>query len=372
MKHSRSYVAHLTSVHPRYDIRIFHKMCCSLVNNGFNVNLVVADGKGHQVRKGVSIFDVGFSKNRLDRIFFKTKRILAIALEMDADLYHIHDPELIPTGIKLKKLGKKVIFDSHEDIPSQILSKTYLNPIVRFGISKVFNLYQAWSLRKFDGIVTATPHIKNKLMLINNKIENINNFPILGEWAYDNDWSQKQAEISYVGNLSKMRGTTDLVKAMGLVGSKVKLNLAGTCSEKNLLQSWYKLKGWKQINYLGNVSRKKVGKLLKKSIAGAVTLHPEKNHLSSLPIKMFEYMSVGIPVIASNFPLWKSIIKKNKCGIIVNPNNYFQIAETINYLVNHPKEAKSMGLNGRKAVKKLYNWQNEEKKLLKFYDSILS
>lgn len=371
MIHSHNCVTHLTSVHPRRDIRIFHKICCSLVNNGFKVNLVVADGKGHEISKRVSIFDVGSSKNRLDRILFSTKRIFTTALQIDADLYHIHDPELIPTGIKLKKLGKRVIFDSHEDIPSQILDKSYLNPIFKFGISKVFKLYQKWSLNKFDGIITATPYIKDKLMAINNKIENINNFPIVDEWTYKNDWTKKTSEITYIGNITEARGIVELVKAIGLMGSKVKLNLAGPCSEKKLLLFLHKLEGWKQTNYFGNVSRSHVNKLLKKSLAGMVTLHPKKNHLNAMPIKMFEYMCNGIPVIASNFPLWKNIIEKYNCGIVVEPNSHFQIAEAIEYLINHPKEAKSMGQNGRKAVIKFFNWHNEEKKLLKFYENIL-
>ena len=105
-------VTHLSSAHLRFDTRIFHKMCCSLVNQNYSVNLVVADGKGNETCEGVKILDAGSSRSRFDRIINATDRVFNIAVEQDSDLYHFHDPELIPTGLKLKKCSKPVIFDS--------------------------------------------------------------------------------------------------------------------------------------------------------------------------------------------------------------------------------------------------------------------
>ena len=92
------------------------------------------------------------------------------------------------------------------------------------------------------------------------------------------------------------------------------------------------------------------------------------NHVNALPNKMFEYMSAGLPVIASNFPLWKEIVEGNKCGLTVNPLSPKEIAEAIRYLLAHPEEARKMGENGRKAVLEKYNWDNESRKLMVFYN----
>jgi glycosyltransferase involved in cell wall biosynthesis len=128
---------------------------------------------------------------------------------------------------------------------------------------------------------------------------------------------------------------------------------------------------WKSVKFLGYLNREDVNKILSESKVGLVTLHPIPNYLESLPVKMFEYMSAGIPVVASDFPLWKEIIEGNKCGICVDPLNPKEIAKAVNYIIDNPKEAQKMGENGKKAVENKYNWKIEEKKLLNLYKGIL-
>ncbi len=371
MSHHRiTKITHLTSVHTRYDTRIFLKECSSLAKiDNYTVNLIVADGKGDEVKNSVHIYDVGKLQGRIDRIFKTTKNVLKKAIELDSDIYHLHDPELIPIGLKLKKLGKKVIFDSHEDVPKQLLSKPYLNKFLLNILSKFFAKYEEFTCSKFDYIVSATPYIRDKFLQFNPKGLDIKNFPILDELNNEVQWEDRENEACYIGGITESRGIKEIIKSIQYLDG-VKLNLAGNFIEKDVEEAVKRYNEWKYVNELGFLNRAKIAKVLSRSKVGLVTLHPLISYQEALPIKMFEYMVAGIPVVSSNFSLWKEIVEGSNCGICVNPLDPKEIAEAINYLISNPKEAKQMGINGEKAVLEKYNWDIEEQKLYELYKEL--
>jgi len=363
-------ICHLTSAHPRYDTRIFVKMCSSLANQGYETTLVVADGLGDEIKDNVKIVDVGVSSsNRISRMTKSVKQVYKQALWLDADIYHLHDPELIPIGLKLKGQGKIVIFDAHEDLPKQILGKSYLNPIFRNFLSKSLEIYERWACHKFDALIAATPYIRDKFLPINQNTVDVNNFPLLDELTNTTDWNDKQDEVVYLGGMAKIRGIEEIVLGMDYT-KNIRLNLAGMFSEKDLEERVKLYPSWEKVNEVGFLNRHKVNKVLAKSKAGLVTLHPVINYIDALPVKMFEYMAAGIPVVASNFPLWRGIVEGSACGICIDPLDPKAIGEAVQYLVEHPYEAEQMGINGRKAVEEKYNWSIEVLKLLSLYDKL--
>ncbi|WP_329626469.1 glycosyltransferase family 4 protein [Pseudomonas syringae] len=361
-------VAHVTSAHTRFDIRIFQKECATLAENGYDVSLIVADGKGDQHINGVDIVDAGYLSGRLNRMFKTTKLVYDKAVSLRADIYHLHDPELIPVGLKLKKLGKIVFFDSHEDVPKQILSKPYLRPVARRIVSFAFSMYERYACKKMDAILTATPYIRDKFLSINDCVIDINNFPLAGELDSNLDWSEKTREVCYVGGISSIRGVREVISAFEFVRTSSRLNLVGKFSESAVEADVKKLSSWSSINQLGQLNRAEVRNILGRSVAGLVTFYPLPNHVDAQPNKMFEYMSAGIPVIASNFPLWREIIEGNDCGLCVDPLNPRAIAEAIDFLIDNPERAEQMGKNGQRAVADRYNWDAEGRRLLAFYD----
>jgi glycosyltransferase involved in cell wall biosynthesis len=126
-----------------------------------------------------------------------------------------------------------------------------------------------------------------------------------------------------------------------------------------------------RVQIPGPIPHEEVFDVLVRSHIGLAVLHPDPNYVDSLPTKLFEYMAAGLPVVASNFPLWKEIVEGNRCGITVDPLDSKAIAQAIEYLLTHPEEALQMGENGRRAVEEKYNWEAESKKLLGVYSKLL-
>lgn len=364
-------ITHLTSVHTRYDTRIFFKQCLSL-GSKYPVSLIVSDELDSELKDGVEIINVGQNQGRFNRMFKTTKLIYQKAMELNSDIYHIHDPELIPTGLKLIKQGKLVIFDAHEDLPLQILSKPYLNKFFRIILSKLATLFESYSCRRFSAIVTATSTIKDKFLKYNSTCVDINNYPKLSEFESIRQIHNvsNNHNVCYVGGISTVRGIKEVVQSLELLEG-VGLNLAGSFNSKELEENCKKMLGWAKVKELGFLNRTQVMDVYKDSIAGLVTLYPIPNYLDALPVKMFEYMAAGIPVISSNIPLWKKIVEESNAGICVNPKSPEEIANAILYFVENKEIATQMGKNGKKAVFEIYNWQIEEQKLFALYEELL-
>ncbi|BAY83950.1 group 1 glycosyl transferase [Calothrix parasitica NIES-267] len=364
-------ICHLTSVHTPFDTRIFRKECVSLTNADYKVTLIVSNTQDDVV-ENINIRSLTKPKTRSERITKTIWKVLEYAIDENADIYHFHDPELIPIGLILKGRGKKVIYDVHEDVPRQILSsKNYIPNFFRRLVSGTVEKIENFAVKYFDAVVTATPYIRDRFLKIGCNAIDINNYPILDElYIAKTTWEQKEKAVCYVGGIWDKRGLFEMVEAIGK--TNVSLILAGKFAYSEQRDKALTMPGWNNIQELGYLNREGVAQTLANSMAGLVVLHPIINYLYALPVKMFEYMCAGIPVIASNIPLWKEIIEGNQCGICVDPMNYEAIAKAIQWIVDNPDEAKRMGENGRKAVEEKYNWENEAKKLRALYKELLS
>lgn len=363
-------ICHITTAHPRFDVRIFHKECVSLANHFEEVNLLVADGLGDESVNGVKIHDIGKPTGRKERFLTSGKKALKMAVLIKADIYHLHDPELLLIAKKLKKTGAKVIFDSHEDVPRQILNKTYIPNFLRKPISLAFERYENSIVRKISGVVAATPHIRDRFVKINKNSIDINNYPKKGDVTLNIDWTNRAKSIGYIGGIFRTRGIIETLDAIN--GTEIKLILAGTFSPSELETECKSHPGWKNVDFRGYLDRNGINQVLGEVRAGMVILEATQSYIVSLPVKMFEYMAAGLPVIASNFPLWKKIIESSGSGICVDQTNPEEIRNKILSIIDDTEKLVEMGKNGRKAVEETYNWEIEERKLIGFYNYIIN
>ena len=364
-------ICHITTVHPSTDVRIFHKMCISLAKKSeFEVHLVVPNTES-KLQNDVRIhsFESKF-KNRRKRIKSAGKKALEIASKLNASIYHLHDPELLFIALKLKKTtGAKIIFDSHEDVPKQILDKIWIQPIQRKLISWLYAKYERRICSKLDGIISVTPIICKRFKSFNNNVELIANYPDKSEFSGIPKRLDFRKEIAYVGGIFKKRGIIELIQAIENID--VQLHLAGSFESDSLKEEVSTMQGWQKVNYLGTVGRNEIKEILSKSEIGIVTLHPTRSYFESYPIKLFEYMATSNAILLSDFPLWRNLIEEYDCCEFVDPLNVEEISNKLNKMLNNEDRTRKMGSNGFRAIQEKYNWQEEFEKLFKFYMNLL-
>lgn len=369
-------IVHMTTVHSRQDIRIRIKEAASLSRNGgLQVALYVQDHQGPEKDwdTGVQVVDTGPRLTRSARMTLGAWRMWKAVKMARPTVVHLHDPELIPVGILLKLSGIKVVYDAHEDLPAQILNKHYIPIITRKPVAGVLNTAEKIAGNCFDAIITATPRIAERFPA--DKTIVVQNFPLLKELIAPEavSYSQRSPFFSYAGGITRARGAVEMVEAMNLVGGDdVRLCLAGVFFEQDLQEEIKSHPGWTKVKFFGWIDRKQVAFFLGNVRAGLVLFHPGPNHSNAQPNKMFEYMAAGLPVIASDFPLWREIIQEERCGLLVDPLDPAAIAEAMRWILANPVEAEAMGGRGRLAVEKKYNWEQESKKLISLYENLLN
>lgn len=366
-----SKVCVMTSAHPPSDVRIFHKQCKSLRRAGYEVTLV-APHTASELREGIELLAVRPAESRLLRFIGTTWRVYRAAHRARADVYHFHDPELIPAGLLLRAHGKPVIYDIHEDLPCTLSYKPYLSVGLVKPLARIVDWFERNLAQGLSALIAATPEIAERFRSHPNVVV-VQNYPRLEEFRASvtaSNETSKPLHVVYVGlRITRARGAVEMVRAMGLLPENldVRLKLAGKIEPPELLNELQSLNGWRKTDYVGLLDRRGIAALFRGASAGLVVLHPEPNYVTAHPVKLFEYMCAGIPVIASDFPVCRQVVQPSGCGLLVDPQSPEQIAAAINFLCREPERAAQMGRQGMQAVLTRYNWSVEEEKLLDVY-----
>lgn len=361
----------ITSKHLRYDQRIFKKIAVSLAKKGNCVSYIVCNDNGpNECVDGVHIVSIKRQNfGRLLNNLFAWKKYKKAALLINADVYQLHDPDLLPLALFLKRKGKIVIFDSHENYEN-ISEKKWIPKIFRNLVKRRYLKIESKVLKRIDGVVTVTDFIQKRLSKINKNCIILSNFPILKN---EKEHKFRNFDFCFGGNFGSYEHL-NFIKCLENFNGKVKYNLVINCFD-NEFEALTKTKGIQHVNLIrGPLPYEKLEEIYEKSAIGMVLLKYSINYNykegSFGVIKIFEMMSKGIPVICTDFTLWKEIINLYKCGIYVNPENETEIKSAISQFLNNPKLLKIYGENARRAVEEKFNWQLEEKKLYTFYDKI--
>ena len=359
----------MTSVHPPFNARVFHKQAKSLASAGYEVVLVVPHEKD-EVVDGVRIKAVPKAAGRVKRMTATAARVLSAALKERADVYHFHDPELIPAGLFLKAMGKKVIYDVHEYYRMKFASRGALPSVLRRPLGWLFDEFENAAAGFFDGVVAVDGVIEDKF---GGHAVKVTNFPFFHDIPrQERGDGEGRYTCIYIGAIAKERGIFQMVEAMDLLDERFRLVLAGIDHEGNIPKA-RSLPGFRKVSWLGNRPWDEAIGLLASADIGLLLLQPSPSYsLTGEGItKLFEYMMAGLPVLSSDFPNIKNIVEMEDCGVTVDPTDPARIAREITILAENPGIRRRMGRKGVEAVREKYNWGVEEKKLLDLYGRIL-
>ena len=375
-------VCHLASKHKMNDMRIFEKECKSLAKGGFDVTLIgFGDQPKTETIDGVRCIVLYCPiKNNLELLRKRNKLSLEAALQVDADIYHLHEPELLPIGMKLKRKGKIVIFDSHEYYGWQLRDNIHKIKVIKTPASlmkvlgSLYMRYEKHVCMKIDGVVQVCT--MNGVDYFDHRCRKtlfIRNLPSLSDYTRKTpiDYSQGPA-VAMIGGITKERGITQLIEAA--CQAKAKLLLAGAFSPKTYETELKALPAYACVDYKGFLDKNGMVALLEEANIGASTLLNvgQYDKIDTLPTKVYDYMSMQLPVVISNTGFAQKMNDKYHFAICVNPANPEEIANAIRWIHEHPEQAYEMGNNGRKAIEEEFNWEKESEKLIGFYNELLS
>ncbi len=362
-------VVMLANGHRAFDTRIFVKQACSLAAAGYSVSVIVPHNRD-EIKNGISIISIPPSRSGFSKLLINPWRIFRKALKQPRNaIFCIHDSDILISGVMLKLLRRKVIYDAHEDTPLQISYQHWIPSLLKRPYALFYYYLEKLCGLWFDAIIVAEPVIAKYFPAKRTFL--VRNFPIARQFETYGplEYNLRKNNLLYVGTLSKVRGLFEMLEGAKWASLTANFDFvlggqfAPPSLEQQVTQNY-------KVTFLQWVSYEKLVQLLFDAKAGIIIPNPVERYKTNYPVKMFEFMAAGLPVIASSQGESAAFIRETGCGILVDPLNVDEIGKAIAWLFNNPAEAKAMGVKGRNAIMTKYNWEEESKTLLSVYSMV--
>ncbi|GAB3749979.1 glycosyltransferase family 4 protein [Spirosoma pomorum] len=367
-------VLHVSSAHPPQDPRIVQRVVPSLTTE-YDLTVLLPHVQSGTF-DGIRYLGLPYFQRVLARLLLVHPIVFLYVLRIRPTLLHIYDPELIPVARLLQRLLRiPVIYEVHENFYKKLDQKVATQGRLA---TYFFRLFDAIAQRCFHLIFTEHAYLATYQHL-GKPSAVVYNYPLLQSldtFQFSYNPNQKAPEFVYIGLISTERAIDTLAAALAVVKRRyplLKVHLFGrrTLTDKDL----EKLPGFSAVRenliFYGYTEQRQAFPLIRRATAGIALLKSFGDYPESYPTKVFEYMALSLPVITSDFPLYRSVVSTHSCGFCLSPESPEQLADALIYLVEHPAKAEIMGKNGRKAVETVYNWETERLKLLNLYSQIL-
>jgi glycosyltransferase involved in cell wall biosynthesis len=356
------HIVHVTCAHDWNDVRIYERMAASAARDGLRVTIVcpAPAGEAPAPIPGIEVACIERPSSRARRFLAAAPAACRLAASLGADAYHLHDPELVPWAMRWPRLARRAIFDSHEDVAAGLLGRAWIPAPVRPAVAASTRIVLGALLPRVAATIAATPAIYEKLPR-SNRLAVVQNFPPAGESKPRP--AARERVGAYVGTLNSIRGAEVVWQAAALLSRRaITIEVAGPVRARPACAD-----GEAQPVLLGNLDRAGVDRLLSRAAVGIVLFQPEPNHVASQPNKIFEYMAAGVPVVASDFPLWRKLVVDTGAGLVVDPRDPAAAAESIARIIDDPSSARRMSEAGVAAIRDRFSWEPEWHKLRDAY-----
>jgi len=364
-------IVHVSSAHPWTDNRVHLREAAGAAQAGYRVRLVAVESDVTAGETGVEVVTIPRRRRRA-RMTISSAQAVWLALRSRARVCHLHDPELVWAVPVLRAAGRRVVFDAHEDLPDQVVSKAYVSARLARPARAVARAVVAL-VSTADRVVAATETIA--LAYPAGTTVLVRNYPRLrAEEAAALDASRRAPVVAYVGALTANRGSAALA---GLTRSREfppgwRLEMAGHVSAPEAAELTVRPRTDDlPLVFHGRLAPDATRDLLLQARVGLVVFEPTAAHLNSLPTKLFEYMAAGLAVVVSDFPLWRRLLEHLDCATFVDPADVDAVARAVAAYHDDPDLLDRHGRNGRRAALETFSWDGEERALLGLYDDLI-
>ena len=375
------------------DIRL-EKEIKSLNQNGFVITLLCNQYSKSKKNnfKYCTIFRIKapFKSYRLNKIFnfpifFNPRFILkalSVSLKIKPDFIHAHDLPMVPLGIILKKIFKiPLIYDMHENYPDA-LRFFEKKGLINFLLKNPYlaGLMDRFSYKRCDRIIVVVEENRQRLINLGIKedkisvVSNTVDLDTFGIEEPDNLFLEEFKNkfiILYTGKIGPERGLNIPVLAMEKISSEIPNVLLLIVGDGEYKYELIKLTGENKLHdfvkFISWMGHNKLNSFL--SISNICIIPQPYNDFinTTIPHKLFEYMSKGKTILVSDAKPLKRIIEETKAGTYFLSNDPEDFAQKV---IELSKSEIDYGKNGLKAVESKYHWNNDAKKLISLYHNL--
>lgn len=376
----------LTSKHSPFDDRIYYKEILSLAKRCSRIVIVAPENDGNtQIHEaGIEVVSLRKTDSLLSRVLVILQAIFTV-VKFRPQICHFHDYELIFALPFLRILTRsKLIYDVHEVYPEMIEESKRFPRILRPFLSKLVDFLEKKLSRLAHYIITTDENISMRFTGISRNVCTIFNYPRLSMFIPDDnkvaqlrDHYEKRVPIIYVGGMDENKGLFQMIRAMEILKSRrpdIILLLVGPMNmnlQKRVNREIKERKIQDHIEIIGSVPHIDVVNYISVAKIGLIVNLPTKKWHKNIPIKQFEYMACGVPVLGANLPPIASYVTAAGCGRIFDSTSVEALASGVIEILHDDTEWKRMAEAGKRAVQCLWNWDKMEMRLFDVYGRLL-